>query len=163
MSHWKECGHEVSGGESECLYCQIEELEALTTRLEEDRDDWRARCEAFHQPWLYVEEIKELQVERDLLIKWFKWTMWTEGDWSGNIDGGDLQDQAEKMGLIKMVTQEKPCRDDGCMCAEVCGTDEFPVECFVYADWLKEESENETIHTYDPDSHDSTVQRHGTG
>ena len=110
-----------------------------------------------------LDRIRELEVERDLLIKWFKWTMWTEGDWSGSIDGADLQDQAEKMGLIKMVTQEKPCRDDGCMCAEVYGTDEFPVECFVYADWLKEESEDETIHTYDPDSHDSTVQRHGTG
>ena len=28
MSHWKECGHEVSGAESECLYCRIEELQA---------------------------------------------------------------------------------------------------------------------------------------
>ena len=27
MSNWKYCGHEVSGAESECLYCRINELE----------------------------------------------------------------------------------------------------------------------------------------
>ena len=28
MSSWRECGHEVSGTESECLHCRIDELEA---------------------------------------------------------------------------------------------------------------------------------------
>ena len=27
MSNWKYCGHEVSGAESQCLYCRINELE----------------------------------------------------------------------------------------------------------------------------------------
>lgn len=28
MSNWRECGHEVSGAETECLYCRIKELES---------------------------------------------------------------------------------------------------------------------------------------
>ena len=33
MSVWKDCGHEVSGTEQECLYCRIADLEAVEIAL----------------------------------------------------------------------------------------------------------------------------------
>ena len=34
-SVWKDCGHEVSGTEQECLYCRIEELQFELSSYEE--------------------------------------------------------------------------------------------------------------------------------
>ncbi|QDP51249.1 MAG: hypothetical protein Unbinned7913contig1002_4 [Prokaryotic dsDNA virus sp.] len=47
--------------------------------------------------------------------------------WDGNdIDGGSMQDIAERFGLIEKVIATEPCCED-CICAEVM---EFPAECY---------------------------------
>lgn len=43
-----------------------------------------------------------------------------------DLDGGDAQDQAVKLGLLVEVTVDAPCGDT-CHCAEYYG--EFPVQC----------------------------------
>ena len=73
-----------------------------------------------------------------LLKKWFKWTMWQQGDWCGSIDGADILDKADSMGLIEMVQKTEPCCDH-CACAELYGEEAFPVHCFEYTDWVTED------------------------
>ena len=67
--------------------------------------------------------------QHQALIAFFKWAMWQEGDWCGAIDGADLQDKAEELGLIEKTIVNEPCCEQ-CACAEVWG--EFPVECYRY-------------------------------
>jgi hypothetical protein len=69
------------------------------------------------------------------LVAFFKWAMWQSGDWSQNIDGGDLQDKAEELGLIEKYTATEPCCDQ-CACAEVHGA--FPVECYRYTEVIRD-------------------------
>jgi hypothetical protein len=61
------------------------------------------------------------------------------GDWPdcGSLDGAEVQDLAVKHGLLraKYPAPTKPCRDEGCACAEYYGTDfngefEDTVECY---------------------------------
>lgn len=51
----------------------------------------------------------------------------------GGIDGGDLQDIAERHGLLRPETRYAPCYEDGCNCAEYVTTSEFEqgVTCFL--------------------------------
>lgn len=72
----------------------------------------------------------------EALRKFAKWVMWTEGDWCGNIDGADIQDKAEELGLIELYTATEPCCD-WCMCAEV--YDDFPVQCYRYTSLLEDD------------------------
>lgn len=67
------------------------------------------------------------------LEEFFKWACWTEGDWCGNIDGDEIQDKAEALGLIELTEVKEPCCD-GCACAEVYSADEFPVQCYRYVE-----------------------------
>lgn len=46
-----------------------------------------------------------------------------------DLDGGWIQDKAEKLGLLVRVTVTEPCGDD-CRCAEY---DDFPMECLRYS------------------------------
>ena len=59
---------------------------------------------------------------RDALRAFAKDVMrvWPHGD----LDGGDLQDIAEKHGLLKPETRYEPC-GDGCNCAGYCDAEEF--------------------------------------
>ena len=48
---------------------------------------------------------------------------WPEGD----VDGGHLQDIAEKHGLITPLNVTEPCSETGCMCKEM---DNLPGICY---------------------------------
>lgn len=47
----------------------------------------------------------------------------------GDLDGGWLQDEAERCGLLERVTVAKPCHPEFCRCAEY---DDFPQHCLRY-------------------------------
>ena len=68
---------------------------------------------------------------QDRLEKFFKWAMWTKGDWCGDVPGEDLQEKAEELGLIEQKLISKPCCGV-CKCAEVYSQDEWPVTCYRY-------------------------------
>lgn len=46
----------------------------------------------------------------------------------GDIECADLQDLAEKHGLLKLVTMSGPCDDESCSCADLGA--EFPTTCY---------------------------------
>ena len=54
---------------------------------------------------------------------------WPEGE----LDGGDLQDIAEKYGLLKQETVTEPCGEN-CWCENYYG--EFPAVCYKKVAWL---------------------------
>jgi hypothetical protein len=66
-----------------------------------------------------------------------------------NLDGGDLQDIAERHKILVPQIVHAPCHDDGCGCAEMCTDDEFTagVTCYHIADWLDrvDELRNEAV------------------
>ncbi len=78
------------------------------------------------------ELINKLIAERDTLRTFAKWVMedWPDGD----RDGGDLQDKAVELGLLKLTepAPRESCGED-CRCAEYYSADEFAsgeVECY---------------------------------
>ena len=54
---------------------------------------------------------------------------WPESD----VDGGELQDMAERHGLLRPETRTEPCGED-CLCAEV---GDFPTTCYRKTGLLK--------------------------
>ena len=61
------------------------------------------------------------------------------------IDGGDLQDLAEKCGVIVGHEMTEPCNkgmeeEARCVCVEEAGPDCFPLTCYQLAENLKEEA-----------------------
>lgn len=81
-------------------------------------------------------KVAELEDRVERLSRFFRWVMWAGGDWCNDVDGADLQEQAESLELIEWVTRDEPCCER-CACAEVYGEDEFPVQCYKYAQWLE--------------------------
>ena len=71
---------------------------------------------------------------KDNLKKFVKEIMWVGGGWCDNVDGADLQDMAEKAGLIELVQKDEPCCPQ-CACAEV-GYD-FPVMCYKWTEGME--------------------------
>lgn len=58
---------------------------------------------------------------RELLRAW---------DFSGDIDGGQLQDMAIKHGVLKEVVITEPCGDDyTCRCINYYHEDDYPAIC----------------------------------
>ena len=55
----------------------------------------------------------------------------------GDIDGGELQDLAEKHGILVPEIRHVPC-GEFCNCAQVCSDEEFEegVKCYSLANWL---------------------------
>ena len=55
----------------------------------------------------------------------------------GDIDGGELQDLAEKHGILVPEIRHAPC-GEFCNCAQVCSDEEFAegVKCYSLANWL---------------------------
>ena len=45
----------------------------------------------------------------------------------GYADGADIQDLAEKCGLLEEVTRTSACSETGCVCAEL---GDFPQQCY---------------------------------
>ncbi len=66
-------------------------------------------------------------------------------DWPelGTLDGGDLQDIAEKHKILIPQIVYAPCSDETCVCAEMCSDSEFArgVTCYHIADWLLRSAE----------------------
>jgi hypothetical protein len=52
-----------------------------------------------------------------------------------DIDGYQLQELALKHGLLREQTMDKPC-GEYCECANICGSGEFPMECYRATDFL---------------------------
>lgn len=63
----------------------------------------------------------------------------------GDIDGGSLQDMAEKHGILIPEIRHDPC-GDFCTCAEMCGDDEWEdgVKCYRLAHWLLDQQSGES-------------------
>lgn len=40
---------------------------------------------------------------------------WDQGEY---LDGGSVQDEAERMGILRQVPHEEPCEIEGCPCRE---------------------------------------------
>jgi hypothetical protein len=55
----------------------------------------------------------------------------------GGVDGFDLQDIAEKHGLLIPVRRTEPC-GESCACYEMYGAEEFKggLPCYRHAEWL---------------------------
>lgn len=68
-------------------------------------------------------QVDGLRAENEALRKFAQsaMTAWPHGD----LDGGELQEAAIEAGLLEPVTVNKPCRDEGCMCAEVVSAEEL--------------------------------------
>lgn len=60
------------------------------------------------------------------------WTLQQQRDELGDIDGGAIQDEAERLGLLVRVQVTEPC-GERCHCAEY---DDFPQECLRLAEGL---------------------------
>lgn len=58
----------------------------------------------------------------------------------GDIDGGELQDLAEKHGILVPEIRHEPC-GEFCNCAQVCYDEEWQegVKCYRLANWLSAE------------------------
>ena len=58
----------------------------------------------------------------------------------GDVDGGDLQEIAEKHGLLRPETRNQPCDEEPnrCHCLEYGGRDEFPLTCYRKTELLTE-------------------------
>lgn len=85
---------------------------------------------------LCAEALEELVAENDALRAFAQGVMeaWPMGD----VDGGTLQDLAEKHGLLKPETRREPC-GEGCSCAEYALPVEFAdgVTCYSKTPLLK--------------------------
>lgn len=66
-----------------------------------------------------------LAFARDILESWP----------DGGIDGGELQELADKHGLLIPTERSEPCGED-CVCAAEYGLGEFPLTCYRRADFL---------------------------
>lgn len=58
----------------------------------------------------------------------------------GDVDGGELQDEAVKRGLLVPEIRTEPCSEEGCNCAEYYSDEEWGmgITCYRKAPWLKE-------------------------
>ena len=78
-----------------------------------------------------ADEIERLRAfARDVLNAWPH----------GGVDGCDLQDYAEKQGLLVPETRTAPCGEDGaCNCADYYDTDEWTdgITCYRRVEWLR--------------------------
>ena len=71
-------------------------------------------------------------------LKKFVKDIMTLGDrgWCDSVDGADMQDIAEKYGLIEPVEQEKPCGEI-CVCEEIMGEEAFPLMCYRWTEGME--------------------------
>jgi hypothetical protein len=64
-----------------------------------------------------------------------KLIMWGENGWSDNVDGAEMQDAAEKLGLIELVEIDSPC-ESNCACDQI-GL-EFPLMCYRWTEGMED-------------------------
>lgn len=64
------------------------------------------------------------------LIEFVRWAI-TKSAFEGcDLDGGDVQDEAVRLGLLRQVRATEPC-------GEVCACFDFPQTCHRFADFMK--------------------------
>jgi hypothetical protein len=71
------------------------------------------------------------------LIEFARWAISESSFQGGDLDGGDIQDRAVALGLLKEVQATEPCSEWDCACAEV----GFPQACYRFADFMTEQPE----------------------
>jgi len=103
----------------------------------------RAERERLISPNQRGESAEMLEWAADRIEQLSKFALWALAGYGGDnepgdIDGGDLQDHAEKIGLLTATEVTEPCSEN-CACAEYYG--DFPMTCYRLADWLMEKSE----------------------
>lgn len=133
--------------ERDTLQIQLDSMQVHETKLEDmerERDTLKTSAETWHKryqdrcttanDWRAMKgaEIEALEFERDTLRTFAQHIMqsWPCGD----VDGGDLQDKAVELGLLKLTepAPREPC-GEGCECAQNCSADEFEsgeVQCY---------------------------------
>ena len=67
------------------------------------------------------------------LIEFAQWVIHEHRSEIGDIDGGDLQDKLEELGLLERVRVTEPC-GEYCRCVEY---DDFPQECLRLVEGVK--------------------------
>lgn len=66
------------------------------------------------------------------LIAFARWAIEAHRfDGGCDLDGGDIQEKLEELGILVHVTVQEPC-GEGCVCQEYYG--EFPAECLRLCD-----------------------------
>jgi len=84
-------------------------------------------------PGAWKPYVKKLESENAKLKAFALWALaGYRGGELGDIDGGDLQDKAEALGLLVGVTVTEPC-GEGCNCMD---WDDFPQTCYRIPEWL---------------------------
>ena len=90
-----------------------------------------------------IEELHNALAERDNLRNFAREIMdcWPHGD----VDGGHLQDLANKHGLLTQEVRHRPCgkNSDVCPCMDLISEAEFEdgASCFRKVDWLLKQGE----------------------
>jgi len=114
---WWHCN--THGGQQHAWGCAecVRELRTENARLAECLKKANSQTEEFERKWYLVKD------ERDALRAFAQEVMdgWPE---FGGMDGGDLQDAAEKHGLLKPVMRYNPCSAD-CTCTDYYDPAEF--------------------------------------
>lgn len=130
--HIAEFHHAVDAEFSTMAHALVPELTAHLTALL-TANEMRAHADKENQKlkgqlFMLAQEVKQLRAFAQGVMQ-----SWPIGD----VDGGHLQDLAVEHGLLVETTQAKPCREEGCTCAEYLASDEFPTECYRYTNLLK--------------------------
>jgi hypothetical protein len=73
-------------------------------------------------------DIKDVIGENAALREFFKRCWRGATEYAGGLDGAELQDWGEELGLLKKVVRNAPCGED-CNCEEYGA--EFPTDCYV--------------------------------
>jgi len=151
----KDCSYLELHCENKALRAKVAELEALARNYREswngaqidvqgllarERDTLTEIAEVACMPFPdlatkdeVVAKVVGLEAELTKLKAFALWALaGYRGDELGDIDGGDLQDKAEALGLLVGVTVTEPC-GEGCNCM---GWDDFPQTCYRIPEWL---------------------------
>ncbi len=103
-------------------------------RISGERDALRAELETAH---ISKKEWDRIDAECNAL-KRFALAMLEH--WPlGEVDGGELQEEAVKHGLLVPETRTAVCSEEGCNCAEYYSAEEWAegITCYRKASWLK--------------------------
>ena len=117
----------------ECQRCRAQRAESRADTLERERDEALHNYETALDSIEYDQatvrrltaELAQAKADTASLRAFAQSVMqsWPEG---GDIDGCDLQDKAEKHGLLRPETRTEPCGEN-CWCEEY---DDFPQTCY---------------------------------
>lgn len=108
---------------------RIRELEAEVARLNE-----QPLAQMVYDAERRAEAAKAKVAHYDQLKQFAQWVLRPDCVYYEDLEGGEIQDQAEAHGLVVSTLIAEPCCEQ-CSCA---GFADFPVTCYRLADWMKE-------------------------